>query len=108
MWLQACEFEPQHTHKHVKKHSKMARNISDEIHVHVVSLHNNVYIQMYICTTYIHTYIHICTCTYACTCKYMYIYVVHTCTCTYVYVHIHKYIQSDIHVHYINVIYMYM
>ena len=34
MWLRACAFDivlPQHTHKHVKKHAKMARNISDEI-----------------------------------------------------------------------------
>ena len=34
MWLRACAFDivsPQHTHNHVKKHAKMARNISDEI-----------------------------------------------------------------------------
>ena len=34
MWLRACAFDivlPQHTHKHVKKHVKMARNIPDEI-----------------------------------------------------------------------------
>ena len=34
MWLQACAFDivsPQHTHNNVKKHAKMARNISDEI-----------------------------------------------------------------------------
>ena len=34
MWLQACAFDivsPQHSHNHVKKYAKMARNISDEI-----------------------------------------------------------------------------
>ena len=34
MWLRACAFDivlPQHTHSHVQKHVKMARNISDEI-----------------------------------------------------------------------------
>ena len=36
MWLQACAFDivsPRHTctHKHMKKHVKRARNISDEI-----------------------------------------------------------------------------
>ena len=34
MWLQACAFDivsPQHTYNHMKKHVKMARNISDEI-----------------------------------------------------------------------------
>ena len=34
MWLQACAFDiglPQHNHNHVKKHAKMAMNISDEI-----------------------------------------------------------------------------
>ena len=82
MWLRACEFDiilPQHTHKHVKKHSKTARNISDEIHI--VSLHNNVYIQMYICTTYIHTYIRTCTCTYTCTKVHTVIHTLHRCTC---------------------------
>ena len=36
MWLRACAFDivwPQHTHNHVKKHAKMARNISDEINL---------------------------------------------------------------------------
>ena len=34
MWFQASVFDivlSQHTHNHVKKHAKMARNISDEI-----------------------------------------------------------------------------
>ena len=34
MWLWACVFDtvsPQYTHKHVKKHAKMVRNITDEI-----------------------------------------------------------------------------
>ena len=34
MWLQACAFDivlPQHIHNYLKKHAKMAMNISDEI-----------------------------------------------------------------------------
>ena len=34
MWLQASTFDnvsPQHTHKHVKKHATMAKNVFDEI-----------------------------------------------------------------------------
>ena len=34
MWLQVCAFDivlRQHIHNHMKKHAKMARNISDEI-----------------------------------------------------------------------------
>ena len=36
MWLRVCAFDivsPQHTHNHMKKHTKMARNISDEINL---------------------------------------------------------------------------
>ena len=33
MWLRTCSFDivlPQHTHNHMKTHTKIARNISDE------------------------------------------------------------------------------
>ena len=34
MWLQAFDFvSPQHTHNYMKKHAKMARNISEELEV---------------------------------------------------------------------------